>query len=343
MGTHRRSKAKSTAHSRIAAVTIAAGALSLIPSPGQAEPKPSVDVVRQQVDKLYEQAEAATEQYDGILAQEKTVQAQAEQASRRVARQQEDINRLRDEIGPLAAAQYRNGGIDPTMQLMLSSNPDAFLGQAEMVDRVSGRQASVLSELEAKQRQVAVERAAATQKLIAVEQKRRDLSAKKTEVQGKLAQARSLLNSLTAKGRAKLKAQEKAQSKALGNSDKPANYTGPASGRARSALDFAYAQLGKPYQWGATGPSSFDCSGLTGGAWRAAGVSLPRTSQDQYGSGRQVAQSDLQPGDLVFFYSDIHHVGIYIGGGKMIHAPRTGKNVEIAGISTMPYAGAVRP
>ncbi|MFD9127327.1 C40 family peptidase, partial [Kitasatospora sp. NPDC059571] len=90
-------------------------------------------------------------------------------------------------------------------------------------------------------------------------------------------------------------------------------------------------------------PGTFDCSGLTGAAWRAAGVSLPRVSQDQWNAGRHVARADLQPGDLVFFYSDLHHVGIYIGGGKMIHAPRTGKNIEITPIEYMPYVGAVRP
>ncbi|MBO1417483.1 C40 family peptidase, partial [Streptomyces sp. FH025] len=120
---------------------------------------------------------------------------------------------------------------------------------------------------------------------------------------------------------------------------------GPATGRAADAVKFAYAQLGKPYVWGATGPGSFDCSGLTGAAWKAAGVSLPRVSQDQWNAGQRISRADLQPGDLVFFYSDLHHVGIYIGDGKMIHAPRTGKNVEILPIDSMdgPFMGGTRP
>jgi peptidoglycan DL-endopeptidase CwlO len=122
-----------------------------------------------------------------------------------------------------------------------------------------------------------------------------------------------------------------------------ASYSGPASGRASTAVRTAYAQLGDPYRWGGTGPNSFDCSGLTSYAWRAAGVYLPHSSSAQYGSGRHVSRSSLRPGDLVFFYSPISHVGIYIGGGRMIDAPYPGTSVRITPISQLPYSGAVRP
>ncbi|MYV56206.1 C40 family peptidase, partial [Streptomyces sp. SID3212] len=115
------------------------------------------------------------------------------------------------------------------------------------------------------------------------------------------------------------------------------------SSRAAAAVAFAYAAIGKPYVWGATGPGSFDCSGLTQAAWSAAGVSLPRTTYTQINAGQRVPRSQLAPGDLVFFYSGISHVGIYVGDGKMIHAPRTGTNVRIAPIDQMPFAGATRP
>jgi cell wall-associated NlpC family hydrolase len=116
-------------------------------------------------------------------------------------------------------------------------------------------------------------------------------------------------------------------------------------GRARLALKFAYAQIGKPYVWGAAGPGSFDCSGLTLRAWERAGVYMPHSASKQYARFPKVSRSKLKPGDLVFFYRDLHHVGIYIGGGKMIHAPTTGRNVEIAGIDSAyrQYMGAVRP
>lgn len=113
--------------------------------------------------------------------------------------------------------------------------------------------------------------------------------------------------------------------------------------RAQQAVDFARAQLGKPYVWGATGPNSYDCSGLTQAAWKAAGVDLPRTTWDQVNAGQRVATADLLPGDLVFFYDDISHVGLYIGEGQMIHAPKPGDVVKIAPITEMPIYGNVRP
>ena len=115
------------------------------------------------------------------------------------------------------------------------------------------------------------------------------------------------------------------------------------SGRGAKALAFARRQLGKPYRYSASGPNAYDCSGLTGAAWRSVGVSLPRTSSGQYRVGRSVARSDLRPGDLVFFYSPISHVGLYAGNGTIIHAPRPGKSVEYIKMRYMPYAGARRP
>lgn len=108
-------------------------------------------------------------------------------------------------------------------------------------------------------------------------------------------------------------------------------------------LAFARAQIGKPYVWGASGPSSYDCSGLTQAAWREAGVTLPRTTWDQVEVGTRVATSDLKPGDLVFFYDDISHVGVYKGDGMMIHAPKPGANVREESIYSMPIYGSVRP
>lgn len=116
-----------------------------------------------------------------------------------------------------------------------------------------------------------------------------------------------------------------------------------ASTKAEKVMAFARAQLGKPYVWGATGPSSYDCSGLTQAAWKAAGVDIPRTTWDQVNVGTRIATADLQPGDLVFFYDDISHVGIYKGDGMMIHAPKPGANVREESIYYMPIYGSVRP
>jgi cell wall-associated NlpC family hydrolase len=197
--------------------------------------------------------------------------------------------------------------------------------------------------MQSKQRELAQERMAAQKRLKALEETRTKAAKTKDEVQDKLAKARKLLNSLTAAQRAKMEADQEREDAAAGASDSPATYNGPASGRGKAALDFAYAQLGKPYEWGATGPNSYDCSGLTGASWRAAGVSLPRTVQQQYDAGRKVARSDLQPGDIIYWYNSTQHNGMYVGNGKAIHAPRTGKNIEIVPLDSMPFFAASRP
>ena len=117
----------------------------------------------------------------------------------------------------------------------------------------------------------------------------------------------------------------------------------PAAGGAKAVVDFAYAQLGDRYVWGATGRDDLDCSGLTMMAWRQAGKSLPHSSRAQISAGRRIPRSQLKPGDLVFFYSPISHVGIYIGNNKMIHAPNPRERVKVAPLSQMPYSGAARP
>nr|WP_245979491.1 NlpC/P60 family protein [Streptomyces diacarni] len=133
---------------------------------------------------------------------------------------------------------------------------------------------------------------------------------------------------------------------AAGQSDaSPAHHPAGAAtaGRSARAVAFAHRALGKPYVWGGTGPSGYDCSGLTQAAWKAAGVALPRTTYSQIHAGTRVSRSRLAPGDLVFFYDNVSHVGLYIGGGRMIHAPRPGTSVRVAPIDQMPFAGAVRP
>ncbi len=253
------------------------------------------------------------------------------------------MNELRTQLGGIAADQYRNGGIDPSVQLMLDSDPGAYLARASAQNQVVDSQAALLRQALAERRRLDQDRAEATATLAQLDQAATALAGEKKAVQDKLAKAQALLNRLSAADRAKVNAQEAAATRASRSAAERPAFTGPVSGRAAAVVQFAYSQLGKPYVWGATGPSGYDCSGLTGAAYRAAGVQLPRVSQSQWNAGSRIARGDLQPGDLVFFYGDLHHVGLYIGDGKMIHAPRTGKNVEVLPIDAMPYVGAVRP
>ncbi|MER7752294.1 NlpC/P60 family protein [Kitasatospora sp. NPDC097643] len=341
----KRRKPSPPSRARLAVVstvtTALAGGAVLTAGSAHAEPTPTLASVKEQVDQLNEEAEQSIERYNGFQDKQQKLQGEANRIQEKVARGQEAMNELRGRLGAVAADQYRSNGIDPSVQLMLDSDPAAYLERASVQNQVADSQTALLKQARDEQRRLDQDRAEATATLAQLDSVGASLAEQKKQIQTRLAQAQALLNKLGAADRAKVNAQD-AAARASRSAERP-SYTGPATGRAAAVVQFAYAQLGKPYVWGATGPSGYDCSGLTGAAYRAAGVSLSRVSQDQWKDGPRIARADLQPGDLVFFYSDLHHVGLYVGDGKMIHAPRTGKNVEILPIDAMPYVGAVRP
>ncbi|KPC93860.1 C40 family peptidase [Streptomyces albus] len=341
MASHRRPKQPSRARVSVFTMT-AAAAVALTAQAAHADPQTSKKSVKEKVDKLYEDAEAATEKYNGAKEKQAKLSKEVENLQDSVARGQEDLNRMRDELGSVATAQYRNGGIDPSVQLFLSSDPDDYLDKASAMDQLSTKQASALKKIQAKQRLLAQQRKEASGKLKDLSETRTELGRKKKEIQAKLSQAQGLLNSMTAKEKAKLAAQQKKaehkSSEQAGMSDVKAG-----SGRAAAALAAAKTKIGSPYVWGATGPSSFDCSGLTSWAYQQAGVSLPRTSQAQANAGTRISsQSQLKPGDLVLFYGDLHHIGLYAGNGQVLHAPKPGANVRFEAMGNMPFQFGVR-
>lgn len=326
--------------------TAAAAAVAISSQAANAAPseKPSKDEVKAKVDKLYEQAEHATEEYNGAKEKQGKLQKEISTIQDNVARGQEELNELRDSMGLAAAAQYRTGSIDSSLQLFLSSNPDDYLDKASTADQLSAQQVEALKKIQEKQRELAQERAEASAKLKDLASTRTELGKKKNEVQAKLAEAQKLLNSLTAAEKAAMAAEEERASRSsaervdLGNSS-------AASGRAAAAYSAAQSKLGSPYVYGASGPSSYDCSGLTSWAYAQAGVSIPRTSEAQANIGTRIySQSDLQVGDLVFFFNDLHHVGLYAGNGQIIHAPRTGTVVRYESMNTIggPFMWGVR-
>jgi peptidoglycan DL-endopeptidase CwlO len=346
----------------LAAVLTVAGALAVVPGPATAEPAPTLAQVQRQVADLHHEAEQATERYNDARVQMVEVRRQLRGVSNRLTRAEAAVDDLQLVMGRLAAASYKSGGVDLTMQLLLSDEPEAFLQQMSSLDQLSRNQGTALRRVTAARQQLAQDRLAVAQQRQRLSDLQSKLAAEARVVEARIADAESLLAGLRAEERARLEAARRQQTAAARaqRADAPRasratraapgatratrrTYSGPASGRAAVAVRTAYAQLGDPYRWGGTGPNSFDCSGLTSFAWRAAGVSLPHSSRAQYASGRKVARSDLQPGDLVFFYSPISHVGIYIGGGRMIDAPYPGSSVHITPISQLPYSGAVRP
>ncbi|MFI8187901.1 NlpC/P60 family protein [Streptomyces sp. NPDC085946] len=345
MASHRRPKQPSRARVTVL-TTAAAAAVALSSQAANAAPseKPSKDEVKAKVDKLYEEAEQATEKYNGAKEKQEKLQKEISTIQDNVARGQEELNELRDGIGLAAAAQYRTGSIDSSVQLFLSSDPDDYLDKASTLDQLSSQQVEALKEIQEKQRELAQERAEASDKLKDLASTREELGKKKKEVQNKLAAAQKLLNSLSAQEKAALAAE---QDRASRTSEREALTADVPTGSGRAAAAFAAAQskLGTPYVYGATGPSSFDCSGLTSWAYAQAGVGIPRTSEAQSGYGTKIySVSDLKVGDLVFFFNDLHHVGLYAGNGQIIHAPRTGTVVRYESMNTIggPFMWGVR-
>ncbi|GAA0412768.1 NlpC/P60 family protein [Streptomyces luteireticuli] len=320
---------------------------------GHAAPQAGPDEVKARVSRYYRQAEAATEQYNGAKERTDRARAALDRLQDEAARRTERLNAARDALGSYAAAQYRTGGVPSSVRLLLSSSPRRFLDQASLTERSSARQASEVTRVQREIREVRQVRTTAEAKLRELEAEQAALARHKRTVEAKLTAARQLLQSLPAAelpaAGAEAQGAVQGAAGAAGHAaqtlaDTVAEHAGHrAGGRAAQAVAFAYRALGKPYVWGATGPSGYDCSGLTQAAWQAAGVSLPRTTYTQINAGHRVARDRLAPGDLVFFYSGVSHVGLYVGDGKMIHAPHPGAPVSVSSIDTMPFAGASRP
>ncbi|MEU8787450.1 NlpC/P60 family protein [Streptomyces sp. NPDC048637] len=340
MASHRRPKQPSRTRVTVLTAT-AAAAVALSSQAAQADPHQSKKDVKSEVDKLYGEAEQATEKYNGVKEQQEKLQKEVDDLQDKVARGQGELNQLRKGLGAVASGQYRSGSIDPSVQLFLSGDPDSYLEKAATLDQLSGKQADQLKTIADKQRRLAQERAEAASKIKDLTETRKALGDKKDEIKGKLGKAQELLNKMTAKERAAMQAEESRANR--NNSRVSLGDDVPASERGAAALAAAQSKIGSPYVWGATGPSSFDCSGLTSWAYQQAGVSLPRTSQEQANAGTRISsQSALKPGDLVLFYSDLHHIGLYAGNGQVLHAPKPGANVRYESINNMPFMFGVR-
>ncbi len=350
MASHRKPKRRAltaaTARTAVTFVIAGAGAASALTDTGHATPKPAPDQVRSKVEALYQEAEQATQKYDAAKSLAATERGELASLQDELARRTQQINESRNRLGTVAAAQYRSGDPDPAVRLLLSSRPDQYLEQAGMLQQAGRSQAATLGGLTTQERQAQALRDQASRRLSTLQATERELAVNKQTVTTELDRARDLLGQLApAQPQVSPPAVPHAPAPVAG-AERPAPAALPAhaaNSRASQAVSFAHAQLGKPYVWGATGPNSYDCSGLTQAAWSAAGVSLPRTTYSQINSGTRVPQDQLQPGDLVFFYSGISHVGLYIGNGQMIHAPHPGAPVRVSPVSEMPFAGATRP
>ncbi|MFB7787182.1 NlpC/P60 family protein [Streptomyces vinaceus] len=330
---------------RTAATLALAGAATATAFEGtsQADPQQTPSQVKAEVDRLYEEAEESAERYNGAKEKADEAQRALDVLRDETARKTDRLNTARRALGSLAAGQYRTGGLGPAMRLALAADPQEYLDQASFLTRTGDRSAAEVASVRRQLDEVGQLKDRAAGRLADLRAREGELAGYKAAVEAKLDTAKRLLAKLTAEERAAYEAGGGAGGAAPAGAPSAAP-PAPADGsRAARAVAFAYGAIGKPYVWGATGPGSFDCSGLTQAAWRSAGVSLPRTTYTQINAGQRVSRDQLAPGDLVFFYSGVTHVGLYIGNGQMIHAPRPGSTVRVAPIDSMPWAGASRP
>ena len=322
---------------RLAAVACLSltASLASVPVVAHAEPKPTKAQAQKKLDKLNERMDLEVEKYNDNREKLKVAKKKYTTAKKASKQEQAAFEEQRTKIAQMAASAYKNGDSADVTGFVGSGDPQAVLDQAAVFSHLSHERSSQLTQFLATAQRLRREQSQAKTAYDEVKQKQDELAKKKKDLDKKVKKQKALVASLgggTSAG---------GGSGATGGTG--GTYTGPASGAPRKAIDFAYAQLGKPYSYGAEGPGSYDCSGLTMKAWAAAGVNITRTTNSQYAATKRVAQSALQPGDLVFF-SGLGHVGLYIGNGQMIHAPHTGDVVRIASVSGHgSYYGAGRP
>ncbi|MFI0812655.1 C40 family peptidase [Streptomyces echinatus] len=320
----------------------AGGSPSPTPRPGK-----DLEEIREKLDKLYHDAAVATDAYNAAEEKAEKQSAEIVALAKKIDQGQQRLDRLKNQAGAAARDQYRTGGLSSTAQFLLSDDPGQFLDGAGRV--LQGQQAAtkLMSEMTRTQEDLRQYAADASDRWKKLDANRKTRAAAKKKIQQQIDAAEKLESRLEKKEKERLaqlerEAADKAQTAWL-DTGVLKDIDGKASTQGKKAVRYATEQLGKPYVWGAEGPDFFDCSGLTSQAWATAGHPVPRTSQEQWKQLRHVDVKDMRPGDLIIYFDDASHVAMYIGDGAIIHAPRPGRTVTIAGAGSMPILGVVRP
>ncbi|MFE5809635.1 NlpC/P60 family protein [Streptomyces sp. NPDC056491] len=331
------------AHAAPVAPAAPAAPAAPLPEPGAK----SLEQVRKEIEELYRQAGTATDAYNLAEAETKAQSDKIVEIANLIVAGKEKIATLKNRAGAAARAQYRSGGLPPGARLALSDDPNEFLDGAGRLRQGEKATSGLISELDRTQQDLVDYAQEANERWATLEANRVKQEGAKKQIEEKIKAAEGLESKLEAEEKAKLiqlehEAQYKAQTAWL-STGAMKDVKGSATDAGKRAVQFATAQIGKPYRWGATGPGSFDCSGLTSQAWLAAGRGIPRTSQEQLRLLPKVALKDMRPGDLIIYFDDATHVGMYVGDGAMVHAPRPGRDVTMAGAGSMPIKAVVRP
>jgi cell wall-associated NlpC family hydrolase len=321
-----------------AATVLTAVGLATTAGSAGAAPQPSVSQVQAKLNKLTNQENVLIERYDRVSLDLASAKQRLALVNREVARDKGHFLSMQGQVGQIASLAYEDGSMSSTAAVLTSSDPQTVLSQSAFLIHLSTSRQEQLSQVVTTASQLAGAKQYARRITSAVAGLKRQLASQKAALDKLIAKQKSILSTLTAQQ----------QSTLIGaGGSTGGTYTGPTNTEAGKAVAFAYAQLGCPYVFGASGPcgAGFDCSGLTMAAWAAAGVSIPR---DSYGQATMhaVPSSQMQPGDVLEFAGD-SHVGLYVGGGMLIDAPQPGQNVEKVSLNSSWYSsnfdGAYRP
>lgn len=337
---------------RLACTTAVTAGVLFAPAPAVAVPDPgpegrSTARLLTDLQRLYQEAERATETYNATAEKLKKQRAEVTRLDGNLAKARLALHDSRGAAGRLARQQYQNSSeISSYVRLLLARDPQHALDEGHVIGQLSRERVKTVNRLVGTEKRAdglarEARKALDGQLSLAERQKK-----ERDEVRGRRKEVEKLLASLSAEQLAELARLEKsgvaeAQQKLVASG--ALSSARPPSREGEAAVRYAVRQLGKPYEWGAVGPASYDCSGLTSQAWDHAGHPIPRTSQEQWARLPRIPLSDLRPGDLVLYFPEATHVALYVGDGMVVQAPRPGTNVKVSPIAGNPLLGAVRP
>lgn len=327
-------------------IAMALAMLAGLLTPASANAAPSLAQVQAKVRQLEEEATTAAEgaqeakvKLVGLTRTLNGIKAKAEI-------QGQSVSTLQRSLGTIAIEQYKSGGFGQSFELLFSSNPTLYLSSAGSLDAITRRKSAQLRKFEAARQRLNATTLTVNDKIKLVAATQKKLAAQSAIAQSKLVEAEKLLSKLSKAERERLaKLADDEENADQASSLQAAKSASGVSGRAGVALKYALQQIGDRYVFGAAGLVTWDCSGLTMRAYQSAGVSLPHSSAAQSRMGKKVSFNALKPGDLLFYGRPVSHVGIYLGGGKMVHAPRSGSRVKVTtsgSLGRKPLVGARR-
>jgi cell wall-associated NlpC family hydrolase len=309
--------------------------MTLVALPGSASAEPNAAQVTQLVATASHQLEVVSEQVNEARVELSGQQAAAQRADRVSAQAQARNAAMREQVRQIARAAYTTGDVSRLDVMLTSKSPRDLLSQMGTLDAIAGHQADVLRQTSQTAREARLARAEADRAATKAKKTLDTVTAKQAQLKAQISDYKAEYARLTAVQQRVVSRQVAGQAVQAPAAAVMAAPVAASSQAAQIAVQTALAQVGKPYVWGASGPDAYDCSGLTMYSYAAAGVALPHSSSAQSGMGIPVSRDQLQPGDLVFFYSPVSHVGMYIGNGQMVHASTSGQPVKVASLDSM--------